>query len=446
MIAPGVANKTSWTIQHGKGRNKKGVMGKKAITEPIDTKGATKGKEQNMVANVIGMVSQALEYMLIVSLTTFMAFCVVSEASEPDVVLSMDFESVAIGESLAKAGWQKKYGAGDPVHWTVVEPGGAGNESSKVVRVDGADVQIWRSFDSANTISEEDSWVFFSVYLRPLVRGGRTHNIGVTAATEDDKTGPYFGLGATNSYRDVAFSLAGNISPEPVTIGHWYELVLQINTTTSMGSLFARDLSERAETFKPVSGLSDVPLHLNDKWPYQWSKWWLRGDYAGELDNLKIGVGRMVSQRISIDEAMGFEVQGAWHTAPLKELAVMRGHSMYASRSHPTGGPLHVPEVGFAELNGGLTLSRNYVKEGQFAGLWKDHDKYPTVACWRVPEDWSRAQAFEFSFTPRRIRTNLLHWRCCLTMTQPLGRTTIRISFELIGKGGRHFVSRWKIS
>lgn len=76
-------------------------------------------------------------------------------------------------------------------------------------------------------------------------------------------------------------------------------------------------------------------------------------------------------------EAMSFEVEGAWRTAfDLPE--GYKEDELWSVRTIP-----------YSELAGGVKLSRDHVKQGQFAGRWADHPRYPTIHTRQVPTDWS---------------------------------------------------------
>ncbi len=94
--------------------------------------------------------------------------------------------------------------------------------------------------------------------------------------------------------------------------------------------------------------------------------------------------------------ALDFEVPGAW-VSEADLLDEFAEEDLWSTR--------HLP---FAELAGGVTLSPEYVKSGQFAGRWADHPRFPTIHCRTVPPDWSASngvafQAFSEDATGERI-------------------------------------------
>lgn len=88
--------------------------------------------------------------------------------------------------------------------------------------------------------------------------------------------------------------------------------------------------------------------------------------------------------------AFGFEAPGLWHSVPRELIDENRLHPDYLWCKHVSNIPLD-------KLDDGLVLSALHVKEGQFGGLWKDHEDYPTISCWDIPHDWSASNTFEIS-------------------------------------------------
>jgi len=82
--------------------------------------------------------------------------------------------------------------------------------------------------------------------------------------------------------------------------------------------------------------------------------------------------------------ALDFEVPGAW-TSEADLLDEFPEEVLWSTRRMP-----------FAELAGGVTLSDEHVKSGQFAGRWADHPRFPTIHCRAVPADWSRTNGIAF--------------------------------------------------
>jgi len=96
----------------------------------------------------------------------------------------------------------------------------------------------------------------------------------------------------------------------------------------------------------------------------------------------------------SIAGAMGFETPGAWTTMPKLDAEDLRAlaHCNQESRSMDWV----MPAVSEQDLAGGVKLSREHVKEGKFSGEWRDHPRYPTIACSEVPADWTKSGGVRF--------------------------------------------------
>jgi len=80
----------------------------------------------------------------------------------------------------------------------------------------------------------------------------------------------------------------------------------------------------------------------------------------------------------SIPDAMGFEVPGAWLTAP-QALFDIGEAKLWSTRTMP-----------LAELAGGATIVDEPVTQGEHALRWANHPRYPTIHCSAVPRDWSK--------------------------------------------------------
>lgn len=79
----------------------------------------------------------------------------------------------------------------------------------------------------------------------------------------------------------------------------------------------------------------------------------------------------------SLPDALGFEVDGAWRTAP-EAFFYREADLLWSTRTIP-----------LAELAGGAALVDSPVTQGQHALRWANHPKYPTLHCAMLPDDWS---------------------------------------------------------
>ncbi len=84
-----------------------------------------------------------------------------------------------------------------------------------------------------------------------------------------------------------------------------------------------------------------------------------------------------IAGEISPAGAMGFEIEGAWMTAPPLTDTFPEEH-LWSTRTIP-----------FADLAGGARLSSEQVRQGEASLLWVDHPRYPTIHTSHVPTDWS---------------------------------------------------------
>ena len=84
------------------------------------------------------------------------------------------------------------------------------------------------------------------------------------------------------------------------------------------------------------------------------------------------------SPQATPQQAMDFEIDGVWRT----EADLLQSFSEKDLSSTAAGFP-------FSTLAGGLRLSTDHVKSGQFSGKWENHSYYPTLATSCVEKDWS---------------------------------------------------------
>ena len=101
-----------------------------------------------------------------------------------------------------------------------------------------------------------------------------------------------------------------------------------------------------------------------------------------------IGLSFLVPQAYpdtpSSEQAMAFEVAGAWLTAP-DLLSEFGEEDLWSTRTIP-----------LAELAGGVKLSVEHVKQGRYSGKWSDHPRYPTIHTPHVPADWTGFTGLSF--------------------------------------------------
>lgn len=82
---------------------------------------------------------------------------------------------------------------------------------------------------------------------------------------------------------------------------------------------------------------------------------------------------------------MQFESPDAWRTAAPELYTEFAPDEIWAVRTNP------LPELG-----GGLALVREPVKQGERAGRWADHPRFPTVHTTEIPHDWTGARGLCF--------------------------------------------------
>ncbi|HCE43511.1 MAG TPA: hypothetical protein DET40_08185 [Lentisphaeria bacterium] len=109
----------------------------------------------------------------------------------------------------------------------------------------------------------------------------------------------------------------------------------------------------------------------------------------------------------SIEDAMGFESENCWLTAPVNILGKFRKSDLICLKK--LAGPgLDVKAVPLSELAAGFKLGEEHVMEGKHSGVWKDLEKHPTIMCNRVPPDWSAFRELEISIFSERITGDVI--------------------------------------
>jgi len=83
--------------------------------------------------------------------------------------------------------------------------------------------------------------------------------------------------------------------------------------------------------------------------------------------------------------AMGFEAEGAWLSAAPELFSDFKEEEIWSVRLIP-----------LAELNAGVKLVTDPIKEGKTAGRWADHPRFPTISTSAIPHDWSGCKSLSF--------------------------------------------------
>ncbi len=108
---------------------------------------------------------------------------------------------------------------------------------------------------------------------------------------------------------------------------------------------------------------------------------------------------KAMHSEVSVSDAMGFERDGAWSSVPPDLLAQMQRHGraedeLASSRAQNYRNSGVVPARTVADLNAGVGLSKEHVRQGTYAGYWADHHRYPSIISMNVEKDVSRHRAF----------------------------------------------------
>lgn len=92
---------------------------------------------------------------------------------------------------------------------------------------------------------------------------------------------------------------------------------------------------------------------------------------------------------------------GGWVTAPpdipkILQKNGMSENDLLCSRGM-RGKTWEVNKVSFESLERGLILTNLHAASGKSSGLWKDHERFPTLACENFNHDWSAYKTFEIT-------------------------------------------------
>lgn len=105
---------------------------------------------------------------------------------------------------------------------------------------------------------------------------------------------------------------------------------------------------------------------------------------------------------VSVSDAMGFERDGAWLSVPPDLLAQMERSGamedeLASSRQQNYRNIGVINARTLADMNAGVGLSKEHVRQGAYAGYWADHHRYPSIICTNVVRDVSMYGAFSLS-------------------------------------------------
>jgi hypothetical protein len=208
------------------------------------------------------------------------------------VTITEDFDDYSGGTTGTAAGWVGLFG-GNPDNWTVTVPPTAGDPSTASF-VEGSgtsDMQMYKTFDIANTFTSSDT-VYYSVWVRPQQTGGLVKGIRFGATTSDNKPTYLFGVSATDATLSTfRFFVGSEVSTNLYDANDWYQLMLVIDqstgSTNATGTLMARNVTDGETVFSTVAGLENISLGLTSSTEVSdWTAWLIRSSYRQEIDNL----------------------------------------------------------------------------------------------------------------------------------------------------------------
>ena len=224
-------------------------------------------------------------------------------AAEETSLSNIDFESAKPDQTATDLGWTKRYGNGNPAEWKIVKPAHTGNTSNVALNIDGADLQALHPLELSSPIDASTRMLYLTAQLHGSIRSGTAQPLRLAIASKDLKgVTPFFGFindsNTEGGKKDLLrFHVGESKSADKVALNHWYELQLVVSVdpqhpTACRASLYYKDMTQNENTFSPVSGLNNVEFTLRKNiMPQHWGHWQLRGGYAGQVDNLSIGIG-----------------------------------------------------------------------------------------------------------------------------------------------------------
>ncbi len=115
------------------------------------------------------------------------------------------------------------------------------------------------------------------------------------------------------------------------------------------------------------------------------------------------------SKEVTVEEAWGFEKEGAWLSVPLELLSFMEENEIsyekcWGSRNLRYGkGEIVQAGMSFQDRASGVKISPEHATKGSSSGEWGNHPLYPSIICDRVPSDWSGANTLSVSIFSEEI-------------------------------------------
>lgn len=224
-------------------------------------------------------------------------------AGETTYLSNIDFESDKLDQTAADLGWTKRYGNGDIKNWKLTKPAHSGNSSNAVLNLRSADLQILHPLQLSSPIAASTQTLYLTVQLHGSVLSGAAQPLRLAIASKDLKgVTPFFGFINDHSKEGgkmdlLRFYVGNTRSGDKVAPNHWYELQLVVTVdahhpTACRASLYYKDMTQNDKAFTLAAGLKNVEFTLRKKaMPQHWGHWQLRGSYAGQIDNLAIGLG-----------------------------------------------------------------------------------------------------------------------------------------------------------
>jgi hypothetical protein len=110
---------------------------------------------------------------------------------------------------------------------------------------------------------------------------------------------------------------------------------------------------------------------------------------------------------ISLEEALGFERPGAWNTAPVEIADLISSDKIYSRKEHKGAGWTITAKT-LEQLAAGAKLSARHVTQGKASLHWDRHAEFPTLACTRVPADWSGKKSLSLDIYSERATNEIV--------------------------------------
>jgi hypothetical protein len=213
-----------------------------------------------------------------------------------------DFSSAAVGGDISSGGWYGLYGAvTDDVAVVQFDNG------KKASAVYGSVGGKYRKNFADNNILTADRYVYISADITPLKYAGQCYEMwaGFWAKFY---AGVYVGLtpafGESSWQASISTTGGNEIYTDgsyPITSGNSYRLKIRMDTQSSTGSMFIKDLTAGDTLYSALPGLQDLDMAFtSSNNPVKWERFYMELSRNGSIDNIILIAGDMTGSALPL--------------------------------------------------------------------------------------------------------------------------------------------------